>query len=377
MTRPSIRTCAVLIAAIVCLGAVSVGASAVGPPSATADAATLTDEHAEPEGDAGDTRDDATAVSAGETVDGTFDGEEASDTDWYALDVEAGDYIRLNHRTGSGDDPPIELYGPTGKKLAEDDMYVDALATGARAPVNGTYYVKTTVSSGMPYTITFDVASPDDFEPNDQRSEATAVESDAELGAVVGENETDWYAVDLSAGETLHATLDRKQAEQALECGNDLAVDVFDEEGDRISEIDANRGEEESNRTFYCIVSSPLHTAIQRSTVDESGTYYVRVTGAGADKSYSLEGFQRYALSLSVERETLPPVVEAPPTDPDGDGRYEDVNGNDRTDFGDVVALFANIRSDAVTDHVAAYDFNENGRIDFGDVVALFGEVAG
>jgi PKD repeat protein len=364
--------CAVLLAAIVCLGAVSVGASAVGAVPVTADAATLTDQHAEPEGDAGDTRDNATAVSAGETVDGTFDGEEDSDTDWYALDVEAGDYIRLNHRTGSGDGPPIELYGPTGKPLAEDDMYVDALATGARAPANGTYYVKTTVSSGMPYSITFDVASPDDFESNDQRSEATAVESDAELGAVVGENETDWYAVDLSAGETLHATLDRKQAEQALECGNDLAVDVFDEEGDRISEIDANRGEAASNRTFYCIVSSPLHTAIQRSTVDESGTYYVRVTGAG------VEGFQRYDLSLSVERETLPPVVgDAVPTDPDGDGRYEDVNGNDRLDFGDVVALFANIRSDDVTDHVAAYDFNENGRIDFGDVVALFGEVVG
>jgi peptidoglycan/xylan/chitin deacetylase (PgdA/CDA1 family) len=77
-----------------------------------------------------------------------------------------------------------------------------------------------------------------------------------------------------------------------------------------------------------------------------------------------------------VGRRTPEPVVgSAPPTDPDGDGRYEDVNGNGRTDFDDVVALFENRRSDAVTDHADAYDFNENDRIDFDDIVALFEEL--
>jgi PKD repeat protein len=55
----------------------------------------------------------------------------------------------------------------------------------------------------------------------------------------------------------------------------------------------------------------------------------------------------------------------------DGDGRYEDVNGNGRTDFDDVVALFERRASDSDGD-VDAFDFNGNWRVDFGDVVALF-----
>lgn len=66
------------------------------------------------------------------------------------------------------------------------------------------------------------------------------------------------------------------------------------------------------------------------------------------------------------------------PFDPDGDGRYEDVNADGRLDFADVVLLFNNM--DAIIARgppiVALYDYNANGRIDFADVVALFQEVA-
>jgi secreted PhoX family phosphatase len=59
------------------------------------------------------------------------------------------------------------------------------------------------------------------------------------------------------------------------------------------------------------------------------------------------------------------------PTDPDGDGRYEDVNGNGRLDYDDVVTLFENLEEDSVQLNADAFDFNENGRIDYADVVAL------
>jgi glucose/arabinose dehydrogenase len=73
------------------------------------------------------------------------------------------------------------------------------------------------------------------------------------------------------------------------------------------------------------------------------------------------------------------PVAEglSSPTDPDGDGRCEDVNGNDRLDFGDVVALFQQFQSDPVRDTPDAFDFNDNGRLDFDDIVTLFRTVAG
>jgi len=60
------------------------------------------------------------------------------------------------------------------------------------------------------------------------------------------------------------------------------------------------------------------------------------------------------------------------PLDGDGDGRYEDVNGNGRADFADVVLYFNQLSWIAANEPVAAFDCNGNGRIDFADVTALF-----
>lgn len=68
-------------------------------------------------------------------------------------------------------------------------------------------------------------------------------------------------------------------------------------------------------------------------------------------------------------------VGDAAPTDPDGDGRFEDLNGNGRLDYEDVQVLFANMDSDSVRLNTGAYDFNENGKLDFADVTALYEEV--
>jgi hypothetical protein len=50
----------------------------------------------------------------------------------------------------------------------------------------------------------------------------------------------------------------------------------------------------------------------------------------------------------------------------------EDVNGNGRLDFNDIVVLFENLAIDLVQQSVFAYDFNQNGRVDMSDVTALF-----
>jgi PKD repeat protein len=68
-----------------------------------------------------------------------------------------------------------------------------------------------------------------------------------------------------------------------------------------------------------------------------------------------------------------PPLAEGlnPPTDQDNDGVFEDLNGNGRVDFNDVVILFENL-PDA---EVPFQDVNGNGRIDFDDIVELFKEI--
>lgn len=67
------------------------------------------------------------------------------------------------------------------------------------------------------------------------------------------------------------------------------------------------------------------------------------------------------------------------PTDPDNDGLYEDINGNGRRDFDDVVTYsicMSWIRQNTAVG-TAPYDYNGNDRIDFDDVVLLYTEVIG
>ncbi len=79
-------------------------------------------------------------------------------------------------------------------------------------------------------------------------------------------------------------------------------------------------------------------------------------------------------LTIAVRGEEYPalPGAFGPPTDPNRDGRYEDVNGNGRADFADVVLFFDQILWIAANEPVMAFDYNGNGRIDFADVVWLF-----
>ena len=66
------------------------------------------------------------------------------------------------------------------------------------------------------------------------------------------------------------------------------------------------------------------------------------------------------------------PGCTNPPTDPDHDGLYEDVNGNGQLDFDDVVVYYDNmewIRQQGLTDY---FNYDRAGSIDFNDVVTLY-----
>jgi len=65
------------------------------------------------------------------------------------------------------------------------------------------------------------------------------------------------------------------------------------------------------------------------------------------------------------------------PTDPDGDFLYEDINGNGRLDYDDIVLYYGNMQWIRDQDDVGieAYDYNQNSRIDYDDVVVLYQEL--
>ncbi|MCE5299012.1 MAG: hypothetical protein LLF84_08735, partial [Methanoregulaceae archaeon] len=63
------------------------------------------------------------------------------------------------------------------------------------------------------------------------------------------------------------------------------------------------------------------------------------------------------------------------PGDPDGDGYYEDLNGNGHTDFADLILYYNTMDWIRENQPVNCFDYNANGTIDFADMIILFGEV--
>ena len=69
----------------------------------------------------------------------------------------------------------------------------------------------------------------------------------------------------------------------------------------------------------------------------------------------------------------LPPVVGMRrPTDPDDDGRFEDVNGDGTFDVVDSQALLAHLSNESVRNHTLRYDFTNDGVVDVSDVQWLY-----
>jgi PKD repeat protein len=82
-------------------------------------------------------------------------------------------------------------------------------------------------------------------------------------------------------------------------------------------------------------------------------------------------GNTEYASKSEFENLVFPGYIN-PPTDPDHDGSYEDINGNGKVDFDDVVAYYANMDWIEENASVTLFDYNNNNIIDFDDVVKLY-----
>ncbi|HPM61168.1 MAG TPA: PKD domain-containing protein [Methanoregulaceae archaeon] len=101
------------------------------------------------------------------------------------------------------------------------------------------------------------------------------------------------------------------------------------------------------------------------------GTYSVKMTVMGPGGSDEEIQYDYITVFL-----VLPlPGYSTPPTDPDSDGTYEDLNGNGETDFNDVQLLFRWMDWIQDNEPVSLFDLNNNNEIDFNDVQLLFREV--
>jgi PKD repeat protein len=101
-------------------------------------------------------------------------------------------------------------------------------------------------------------------------------------------------------------------------------------------------------------------------------------------KGSDFEAVDESSLMIEVNSGKARTAAQAPvilpgqtgaPTDPDHDGIFEDINGNGRKDFNDVVLFFDQLDWIAAHEPAAAFDYNNNGRAEFSDIVLLFREL--
>ncbi len=106
-------------------------------------------------------------------------------------------------------------------------------------------------------------------------------------------------------------------------------------------------------------------------TYADPGTYTVALTAsASGHPDDTVRAVGRIAVTGAA-------VLAVPggaglPRDLDGDGLYDDVNGNGRKDFADVVLTFDQMTWIAANEPVSVFDYTGNGHIDFADIVWLF-----
>jgi S-layer protein (TIGR01567 family) len=126
------------------------------------------------------------------------------------------------------------------------------------------------------------------------------------------------------------------------------------------------------------IENSTQNVILANVTVKGEIPGYTKVTitiGKMDDDSGTVIKPQTLVSYIKVNNLKMFPTTSAYPGDLDGDGLYEDINGNGIKDLDDVVLFFYYLEWAVNNEPIASFDFNQNGRLDFADIVELYGKL--
>ena len=118
---------------------------------------------------------------------------------------------------------------------------------------------------------------------------------------------------------------------------------------------------DETVATETVTVGAGLSAAVTfTATVPEDAALADTAHGVFADTSQTA--------TIRIAPPKLDPQFAGQPIDPDGDGVYEDVNGNGEVNEVDSQALFANLDNPTLDEYGAQFDYNGNGEFNVVDV---------
>lgn len=278
---------------------------------------------------------------------------------------------------------PNDVYYHEAEDKLEIDMYYDESQNKFKGEFDsdklegGNYSVRI-LGQLNPYETKFDVAYDDEQAitvNNDGSSSGISVDlvpSDKQMGvnqtATVDVKANDVsngvasYGFEISVSNASTASITDIELKGTSE--DDTLTEVkFAEDGSNVTVAAGNAGHDNGVLAAVTLEgNAPGTTSLTLSNV---------AVGDQDANSYEIQSVTNATVSVT---ETKAPAVVGgtPATDPNGDGTYEDVNGDGQSDIVDVSAMFQNYQKQTVQNNAAQFDFNGDGGVNIVDVNALF-----
>ena len=217
----------------------------------------------------------------------------------------------------------------------------------------------------------------DDDPPTETPSTGVSLSPESELVAVGDSAEYDIVVDDVDGGVGVYS--------MTVSVDDPSVASITDASLSNVSEntSDVEIAEDGSSATVEAVLVDTDDTggvSLGTVTVDSAaeGTTGVSVDvselGDESGNAYDVTATSNATLEAST---LVVDDSDNPAQDPDGDGVYEDVNGDGTVDVLDVQALFADRNSDVVQDSPEAFDFNGDGEFSLLDIQTLFTEETG
>ena len=270
------------------------------------------------------------------------------DVDFFSFEATAGEAINVYSQAsfyppdyrGGFPSSTVVLYGPDGEVIDRiDTVPGDVFTAGGVAEETGTYYFRVNSSDSydgsVAYDFGFEVADPDPFEPNDELDAATPIESGERVEGALVDGERDVFAVEADAGENVTASVE--VGDLPTDNPGNVAIDVLAPDGERLNEPTEDDVGRPANRTDLS-GATVKDVATVSATVEEAGTYYLRVQGAyGSDPTIGIGGFVPYTLDADVSGGEPTNTIEITGTGPVVDYTFAaaDVLPGERADIED------------------------------------------
>jgi len=304
----------------------------------------------------------------------------AADVDFYSFTANANDRVyaatQTLHDASASGDTVLDVLNTDGATVIENDPNdgtfnaSSASIAGTVLPAAGTYFlrVRHNIATGTvrPYHLHFRLqptATTVEVEPNNTPATATPITASTHVTgtiSAVSPGESDFYAINLNAGDSVYLSLDMNPERDAAVWNGRLGFALFGNPpaNQIILANDANAGAapaDPNSEAFFF-------------TVKDAGTYFVYVdsivaAGLGANATYNL--------SVTVRPQAAPPGVctthtstNVPQTIPTGPGQVTStitVPGNPRIADIDVAINLNHTFMQDLDAHLVSPAGNDNG----------------